>query len=505
MDDSAQNPLLNWIKDGETVSKEITGDYTTIGRHEDCDVVLDHSGISRVHASISRHDQNFYLEDMDSSLGIRLNGEPLKPREKYELKPGDSLKLGKFVLYFGNQEQAIREDLGPGSDIQFSAVRITEEIENFQSRMLNIIQNEVDDPEKSARVKSLISTELDHARNFFEAKLHEYVVLQEVTQIIVRILDVKELLATALKLVSNVMGANRGFIILYDHKHGNLRSMIPRHFDQSDGAYEFDLSFSQTIAKGCYDKKEIIIIEDALKDERFHTAQSIVASSIRSVICIPLQHGNEASGVIYLDNLNEPGKFKEHQSDFLYAFSCQTAIALENARLYTQAVTDGLTRLYNRKYVDERIYEEMVRSRRYERDCSVILLDIDHFKSVNDTHGHDFGDLVLELVANVLRENARTSDVVARYGGEEFLLLLTETDLRGARIFADRLRVAIESLEVNHSGKTLRVTVSCGVAAYHPDLRNDVQAFIKLADMALYRAKDTGRNRICWADSDQEE
>jgi diguanylate cyclase (GGDEF)-like protein len=191
------------------------------------------------------------------------------------------------------------------------------------------------------------------------------------------------------------------------------------------------------------------------------------------------------------------GLFKEHQTDFLLSFSCQTAIAWENARLYTQAVTDGLTRLYNRKYINERIFEEMVRSRRYGRDCSLILLDVDRFKSVNDQHGHDFGDLVLTLIANVLRENARTSDVVARFGGEEFLLLLTETDRDGAQVFASRLRESIENLNISHAGIDLKITISAGVSSYHPDMRNEVTAFVKQADKALYHAKNTGRNKVC--------
>ncbi len=492
-----RNPIfLNWIDDGKSNSFEMATDQVVIGRDDNCDLVLNFSHISRHHAQVSHDKGRFFIEDLDSSMGTRLNGHPLRPGEKLALRSGDQVRVGKLTLTFDAPASSEGEE-STLSEHRFVNSNVVSELKKFEE---SIMARFTAAGMGSGSLKSGVKGDLTALTESIRGKFREYEVLQEITQIIVRILDVKELLSTALKLVSEVLGADRGFIILYDPKHGSLRSMIPRHFDRDSGAYQFDLSFSQTIARNCYDMKKIIIIDDALEDDRFRTSQSIVASSIRSVICIPLQHGNEVSGVIYLDNLSHKGCFKKHQTDFLKAFSCQTAIALENARLYTQAVTDGMTRLYNRKFANERIFEEMVRSRRYERSCSVIMVDIDHFKSVNDNYGHDFGDFVLELVANVLRESARTSDVVARYGGEEFLLLLTETDKDGAIVFAERLRQSIEGLKINKGGQTLKVTASLGVSGYHPDLRNDVSAFVKQADTALYKAKNSGRNRVCGAD-----
>ncbi|MDJ0841790.1 MAG: sensor domain-containing diguanylate cyclase, partial [Acidobacteriota bacterium] len=432
-------------------------------------------------------------------LQLDIGGAQVRPHEPCQLKIGDEIQVGKQVLHVGSESTAEKKEkrrLVPGA----SNIKLQEELGSFRDACEQKIRELTGATGQSQELSSTLDEELKKLQGFLESKLHEYEVLQEISQIIGGILDVKKLLATALELVSDALGADRGFIILYDARHGELRSMIPRHFNREDNtAREYDFTFSQTIARSCFDNQSIIIIEDALEDERFSSAHSIVASSIRSVVCLPLQKGNETAGVIYLDNLSKPGIFQEHQTEFLKAFSAQTAMALENARLYTQAVTDSLTGLYNRKFINERIFEEMVRARRYERDCSLILLDIDHFKAVNDNHGHGVGDQVIERVADILRENARTSDVVARYGGEEFLMLLTETNLEGARSLAERVRVAVAGGIIPAEGKEIRVTISIGVVGYREDFQNKLAAFVAEADKALYRAKESGRDKVCVA------
>jgi diguanylate cyclase (GGDEF)-like protein len=169
------------------------------------------------------------------------------------------------------------------------------------------------------------------------------------------------------------------------------------------------------------------------------------------------------------------------------------------ARIVELAITDDLTGLPNRRFTEQRLREELVRSQRHDRRCACILLDIDLFKATNDTFGHAAGDAVLRGLAAAARGALRESDLLGRWGGEEFLAVLPETDLAGAVAMAERLRRAIEAMRVEHEGRRLGATVSLGVAdalpGEDPDAR-DADRLVARADLALYRAKAAGRNRI---------
>ncbi|MBI3928791.1 MAG: diguanylate cyclase, partial [Armatimonadetes bacterium] len=162
--------------------------------------------------------------------------------------------------------------------------------------------------------------------------------------------------------------------------------------------------------------------------------------------------------------------------------------------LTVQSVTDSLTGAYNRRYLDERIREEAKRAARHQKSLACLMVDVDEFKSVNDTLGHGLGDLVLQQVASRLREGMRETDILARYGGEEFTLLLPETDADGARTVAEKLRLRIEDAVFGDEDLQLRVTVSIGAACLQP--RGTAEDLLRHADEALYRAKVNGRNRV---------
>ena len=163
------------------------------------------------------------------------------------------------------------------------------------------------------------------------------------------------------------------------------------------------------------------------------------------------------------------------------------------------ANTDGLTGLDNRRRFQERLHEEVERAHRYERPLSLVLLDLDHFKKVNDTWGHPAGDRVLQGTAAALRHVLRDMDVAGRMGGEEFAVLLPETELAGARALAERLRARIASVDhASDGGVVFRVTSSLGVTSLDPGVFHDAEVLLKAADEALYRAKNQGRDRVCW-------
>jgi len=177
---------------------------------------------------------------------------------------------------------------------------------------------------------------------------------------------------------------------------------------------------------------------------------------------------------------------EEDYLQFLFHFYCHQLQMLQGT------YRDALTGLYNRRYLDERLLAEWAFATRHRAPLAVLLLDLDHFKHVNDTHGHQCGDAALRAVADCLSKSLRAEDVAARYGGEEFMILTPATDINGAHAHAERLRRDIESYPFSEIG-----TLSCsfGVTEFRPD-QDDVASLFKRADAALYHAKEQGRNRV---------
>jgi diguanylate cyclase (GGDEF)-like protein len=183
------------------------------------------------------------------------------------------------------------------------------------------------------------------------------------------------------------------------------------------------------------------------------------------------------------------------------ALSLQTAADLMRINLLeAENITDPLTNVHNRRYLDRRLDEEVSRSKRYSLNLSVLMLDIDHFKRVNDTYGHQAGDITLATLCRLVKSSLRDLDVVARYGGEEFLVICTHTAVDGAALVAERLRQLVESHPVeitDGSGEkqTIQVRISIGVAGFSASV-DSKEKLVQAADQALYRAKGEGRNRV---------
>jgi diguanylate cyclase (GGDEF)-like protein len=192
-------------------------------------------------------------------------------------------------------------------------------------------------------------------------------------------------------------------------------------------------------------------------------------------------------------------RFNKDELKMLESLLCCLIYPLRNASLYHQALkmahTDQLTKANNRSMFSDCINREIKRADRNGLHLSLIFLDIDYFKAINDNYGHECGDLTLASVASWLRDAVRGSDAVFRYGGEEFVVMLTDTDLEGASVIAERIRADIESHAIAYGMEVLNVTASLGVSTL---VGNDsVESLTKRADDAMYKAKKQGRNRIC--------
>ncbi len=220
-----------------------------------------------------------------------------------------------------------------------------------------------------------------------------------------------------------------------------------------------------------------------------------------SVVSLRLQQGDVALGSLHFLNDDREARLNRGLFDFILNLSNQVATQLQVHALSYSVRIDALTRLYNRGYMNERLTEELARSVRTQGKFSFVLIDVDHFKKVNDTYGHQAGDDVLRGMANLLKRICRASDAICRYGGEEIAILLTDTALAGAKIFAENVRLAVEkeNFEVS-AGGALKVTVSMGISEF-PGNAATGQGLIACADEALYAAKKGGRNQ--WRSADE--
>ncbi len=218
---------------------------------------------------------------------------------------------------------------------------------------------------------------------------------------------------------------------------------------------------------------------------------------LASLKIVPLRAGERILGTL-VAGTRRKNAFDEETVRTLEVLAMQGAQSILRASLFEQmermATTDGLTGLYNHRTFQARCDEALLLARRYGKKMSLMLTDIDHFKSVNDTYGHPIGDVVLKGVAKILRQTAREADVVCRYGGEEFCVIMPETDMAGAKHIAERIRKEVQAAVFQTELGPLKVTMSLGVATF-PDSGDDKQVLIDKSDQCLYYAKQHGRNQ----------
>jgi diguanylate cyclase (GGDEF)-like protein len=234
------------------------------------------------------------------------------------------------------------------------------------------------------------------------------------------------------------------------------------------------------------------LVTDTATDPRF-TVRPEQVDMPASIVAAPLFSSRGCMGVLSLARM-EPPPFAEQDMRLLTLMAELAAPYLDLARLAVLSQTDDLTLLYNRRYLDDVLPREIDRARRYGHPLSLMMIDLDHFKEINDRHGHAVGDEILRGMGDRLRAFSRYADVSARWGGEEFLVLLIETDEDKARQVAERLRQGIGELGHETSAGPLTVTLSIGVAALGTG--DTASSMLRRADEALYRAKRGGRNRV---------
>ena len=310
-------------------------------------------------------------------------------------------------------------------------------------------------------------------------------------------LDVHSILETIMKQVERLIKPKAWSLLLVDSETGDLifEIAVSTVSEQLKGVR---LERGKGIAGWVAEHGELLLIPDVRKDERFadHFDQKLLFST-RSIVCVPMKIKDQVIGVIELINSFEELDFDESDILLISAIADFAAIALENARNYKRinelVITDDLTGLYNSRQFGQMIENEVKRSARYGEQFSLIFLDLDHFKAVNDTHGHLVGSRMLGEFGRLVGKQLRSSDMAARYGGDEFAIILPRTGKEQAVAVAVNLLDAMRVTRfVSDDNTPIRLTASFGVATFPDDADNRVD-LIKAADIAMYNVKAAGR------------
>lgn len=326
--------------------------------------------------------------------------------------------------------------------------------------------------------------------------------VMQVSQAISSEIMLDRLLQKVMHMFVTNAGAQRGFLIL--ETDGRLTIEASEEVQTGEirvlqsEALETCENLARTIVHYVHRSGQDLIIANAVEEGSFQHDAYIQKHACKSILCAPIMNKGKLTGILYMENNLIVGAFSPERLKLLRVISAQAAISLENARLFELATTDGLTKLFVHRYFQLLLDQEIHNHQRFKRPFSIVMMDIDDFKDVNDTYGHQTGDKVLRHVARAIKNNTRAVDVAARYGGEEFVLILPETDLDNARVAAEKIRGFVEQMEVAHGLETIRVTISLGIATF-PRHAEDKQSLIRSADGALYTAKRSGKNRVCVA------
>jgi diguanylate cyclase (GGDEF)-like protein len=325
----------------------------------------------------------------------------------------------------------------------------------------------------------------------------------EVGKTLASTLDLQKILQTIMEKISDFLQPDTWSLLMIDENTQEL------YFEIAIGAganklKDIRLKVGDGIAGWVAAKGEPVLVEDVRKDERFNSRiDELTQVETRSVVCVPIKGREKVLGVIELINCLGRESFRPEDIPILKNLADYAAIALENARyvqrIHELTITDDCTALYNARHLHFVLDAEIYRSNRYNYEFSVIFIDLDHFKQVNDTYGHLVGSKLLWMIGDLIKGHLRLIDYAFRYGGDEFVVLLPQTSKENALMVVRRVKDLLNStVFFTDEGLNIKVTASFGLASFPNDARTRKE-ILRMADEAMYLVKNTTRNNIALA------
>ena len=325
----------------------------------------------------------------------------------------------------------------------------------------------------------------------------------EVGKTLASTLDLQKILQTIMEKISDFLQPDTWSLLMLDENTQEL------YFEIAIGAganklKDVRLKLGEGIAGWVAANGEPVLVEDVKTDPRFSAKfDELTQIDTRSVVCVPIKGRERVLGVIELINCLGKDSFRNEDIPILKNLADYAAIALENARyvqrIHELTITDDCTALYNARHLHFVLDAEIYRSNRYNYEFSVIFIDLDHFKQVNDTYGHLVGSKLLWMIGDLIKGHLRLIDYAFRYGGDEFVVLLPQTAKENALMVVRRVRDLLNStVYFAEEGLNIKVTASFGLASFPGDARTRKE-ILRMADEAMYLVKNTTRNNIALA------
>jgi diguanylate cyclase (GGDEF)-like protein len=397
------------------------------------------------------------------------------------------------------QIERIADGLGPEARERFlkhPAVQTAKGVDQMTNSGFWKVPVQIDSPRKQATTTTVTDPSL--------------ATLRPVLDVIKKInteLNLRKLITMILDTMIEFCNAERGTIVIFEGEKFKVelsRDRAKRELKR------VDLGVSRSVLKLVRDTGKRVVAEDAQQDPSLKLVDSVHEQSLLSILCVPLRVKLRLIGAVYLDNPHVVGAFGSREIELAEVLTDHAAVAIDNALLHIKSIHDNLTNLFNHAHFEKRLDSEVARARRHGRPCGVLMMDVDDFKTINDTLGHDAGNEVLKGIARVLGTTLRGADlvarvaekeahpIVARYGGDEFEIILPDTTREGVLRAAERMLAAVSGETFKYNDKPMRINLSIGGAVY-PDDAADARELLLRADEALYAAKRAGKNRVVLA------
>jgi diguanylate cyclase (GGDEF)-like protein len=391
------------------------------------------------------------------------------------LRAGASDYLAKTTDYYTNLPRVIQTNL--------ERQRLREEVHGYQKRLTEKVSELEAATEQLRRANSLLN-------EAHRKKLEEFSGLQQIYRVFNNVTDLKKVCKQLTESTAQLLGAERCALALYDDRTSEVIAQTPHYGSTAIDIPKNRFNIEKGSAAAQIIKTRQPFLKNDLTNDPYYKTRT---DALYSLLTVPLKRYRHITGFIYA--INKPGGFTGEDVRILSIIANQASIAVENAKLFEQlrhlATTDELSGLANRRHFIDNLEIEIRRSQRSGRPFTLLLIDLDHLKQINDKFGHQVGDAAIIHVAEVLLNNARAIDVAARLGGDEFALLLPETGKHRGQMVADRI---CRSISGNPVETAERITISAGYSTYPYDGDN-AKELLRHADEALYIAKKGGRNQ----------